>query len=96
MAIAILEATFHINNFILFYVAAVAEKTTQKAAKSSRAKELTSVMMRPALVEGMESGILFTAMLALPHYIEILSTIMAGLVGIGIVQRIIWTLKALG
>ena len=92
-AVAILEATFHVNNFILFYVAAVAEKREGKGAP--KAKELTSVMMRPALIEGTESGVIFTLMLAFPSYIEASSWLMAGLVIVGIVQRTLWVTAAL-
>ncbi|KAK5019904.1 hypothetical protein LTR60_000029 [Cryomyces antarcticus] len=58
-AVAVLEATFHINNFVLFYIGAVV------AAKADG--ELTSVVMTPALIEGLESGLIFTAMFAWPH-----------------------------
>ena len=92
-AVAVLEASFHVNNFVLFYVAAVAEKRVAKGGAG--AKELTSVMMRPALIEGMESGLLFTAMLAWPRLIEWWCWIMACLVAIGIAQRVIWTVLAL-
>lgn len=95
-AVAFLEAAFHVNNFILFYIAAVAEKLSHGAEKGSGKKnELTSVMMRPALVEGMESGIMFTAMLAFPGAIQSLSWIMAGLVSVGIIQRTIWVVGSL-
>ena len=92
-AVAILEATFHVNNFILFYVAAVAGGREGKG--DPKAKELTSVMMRPALIEGMESGVMFTLMLAFPSYIEASSWLMAGLVIIGIVQRTLWVTAVL-
>ena len=93
--IAVLEATFHINNFILFYVAAIAEKVAIREPQGSKSKELTSVMMRPALMEGMESGILFTVMLAFPRSIRLWSLSMAMLVSIGILQRGRWVLLAL-
>lgn len=92
-AVAILESTFHINNFVLFYIAAVAEK--QQANNGRSSSELTSVMMRPALIEGMESALLFTAMLAFPTQVRILSWTMAGLVCIGIGQRTYWVVNAL-
>ncbi|KAL8764545.1 MAG: hypothetical protein Q9209_007976 [Squamulea sp. 1 TL-2023] len=99
-SVAVLEATFHINNFILFYVAAVAEKVskTQGSGNPKKAKqeELTSVMMRPALVEGMESGLIFTAMLAFPNLLQTLSWSMSTLVAVGILQRTFWVIKALG
>lgn len=92
-AVAVLEASFHINNFVLFYVAAVAEKRVLKGG--AKAKELTSVMMRPALIEGMESGLIFSAMLAWPTMIEWWCWVMASLVGVGIAQRVAWTVPAL-
>ena len=92
-SVAILEATFHVNNFILFYVAAIAEKRARK--DDAKSKELTSVMMRPALIEGMESGAIFTLMLVFPTYIEALSWLMAGLVTIGIAQRTFWVTTVL-
>lgn len=93
-AVALLEATFHVNNFILFYVAAVAEK--RRGKDDGVSKELTSVMMRPALIEGMESAVIFTVMLALPTYLQELSWLMAGAVSVGIVQRTLWVIAALG
>lgn len=108
LSIAVVEVSFHINNFVLFFVAAVVEKRRAGAAISERkrggddadvvgqnerevkVKELTSVAMRPALVEGVESGILFTVMLAMPAWTEWVCWVMAGLVGIGICQRVVW------
>ena len=80
-AIAFLEASFHINNFVLFYVAAVASKRA--------ANELTSVSMKPALVEGFESALFFTNMLFWPEGISLQSWVMTGAVCFGIVQRIV-------
>lgn len=93
MAVAVLESSFHINNFILFYVGAVSE--TRQRVGDVKTKELTSVMMRPALVEGMESACFFTAMLAFPSYIEVWCWTMAGLVAVGIGQRTLWVTSAL-
>ncbi|KAL8906368.1 MAG: hypothetical protein Q9207_002080 [Kuettlingeria erythrocarpa] len=99
-SVAVLEATFHVNNFILLYVAAIAEKWSKVeekgAASKVKQKELTSIMMRPALVEGMESGLIFTAMLVYPSAIRILSWAMASLVTVGILQRTLWVVNALG
>ncbi|MCJ1320279.1 hypothetical protein MMC15_005617 [Xylographa vitiligo] len=81
VAIAALEASFHINNFILFYVAAVASKRKDG--------ELTSVTMTPALVEGFEAGLCFTIMLIWPNMITLWSWLMSLAVAIGIVQRVL-------
>ena len=103
LSVAVLEASFHINNFVLFFVAAILEKRKASAVKNDRdeaegdfkVKELTSVAMRPALVEGMESGILFTIMLAAPARTELVCWFMAFLVGIGICQRVVWLVPAM-
>ena len=87
VSVAILEASFHINNFVLFYISAVAAKGEEK--------ELTSVTMRPALIEGFESGLLFTAMLLWPQYIDFWCWAMSAAVGIGICQRVLWVVQAL-
>lgn len=101
LAIALVEASFHVNNFVLFYVAAVVEKRVrtlsdkdgEREAKATR--ELTSVTMRPALIEGFESGVLFTLMIWRPAWTEALCWLMAGLVGVGICQRTAWVVSAL-
>ncbi|KAL8848486.1 MAG: hypothetical protein Q9221_006488 [Calogaya cf. arnoldii] len=117
LAVAVLEATFHVNNFVLFYVAALVAKLAAMEGKKQdrkeegkrvkkdghggkgevkdRKKELTSVSMRPALIEGFESGVLFTLMLIFPSAIEGLSWLMAGLVAVGIGQRTVWVVGAL-
>ncbi|MCJ1284950.1 hypothetical protein MMC26_004287 [Xylographa opegraphella] len=80
VAVATLEASFHINNFILFYIAAVASKRKDG--------ELTSITMTPALVEGFEAGLCFTIMLIWPSMITLWSWLMSLAVAIGIVQRV--------
>ena len=92
-AVAMLEASFHLNNFVLFYIAAIAEKAA--SVGGTRSKELTSLMMKPALIEGMESALFFTAMLAYPEYIRAWSYSMAGLVLIGTFQRVVWVMLVL-
>ena len=78
-SVAFVEATFHINNFVLFYCAAIAAKPEKN--------EVTSVTMRPALIEGFESGLLFTAMLIWPSHVGTLCWVMGGLVAFGVLQR---------
>lgn len=82
-AVALLEASFHVNNFVLFYVAAVAAQKQDD--------ELTSVTMKPALIEGLESGFLFTLMFVFPARINLLCWIMAVSVALGTAQRV-WSL----
>lgn len=82
-ALALLEASFHVNNFVLFYIAAV--------AADKKDGELTSVTMKPALIEGFESGLLFTMMLIWPARINAWCRVMAMGVALGTIQRI-WRL----
>ncbi|RMY65342.1 hypothetical protein D0864_12121 [Hortaea werneckii] len=97
-AVACSEASFHVNNFVLFYIAAITEK--QKAANAvsdkkskttgtgeKRVKELTSLSMKPALVEGAESGLIFTVMLVKSEWTQILCWMLTGGVAIGTAQR---------
>ena len=86
-AVAMLEGTFHINNFVLFYISAVV------AAKADG--ELTSVSMKPALVEGLESGVLFTAMFVWPEYLTLLCWGMSGAVIVGVGQRLYFIIPSL-
>ncbi len=82
-ALALLEASFHVNNFVLFYIGAV--------AADKKDGELTSVTMKPALIEGFESGLLLTMMLLWPARVNLWSRVMAIGVGIGTSQRV-WML----
>ena len=86
-SIAVLEASFHVNNFVLFYAAAISSKM--------RSGELTSVTMQPALIEGFESGIIFTLMFAFPQHLTLLSCVMAAGVFIGTLQRVVALVRAL-
>lgn len=86
-AVAMVEATFHVNNFVLFYIAAVATKRGEK--------ELTSVTMRPALIEGFESGVIFTTMLIWPGWITWLCWGMSAVVAVGVGQRVAYLVPVL-
>lgn len=103
-SVALAELSFHINNFVLFFVGAVVEKRKAVAADAKESgkrvaedavRELTSVSMRPALVEGAESGAIFTVMLAAPRWTESLCWVLIIGVVIGIVQRVLWVTRAL-
>lgn len=95
-SIAVLEASFYLNNFVLFYAAAITEKASVRSTKDGRGEhEVTSLNMRPALVEGFESGVFFTAMLAFPSYLFVLAWGMSMCVFIGTVQRIGWLVGVL-
>lgn len=96
LAVSLAEAAFHVNNFILFYVAAISEKKKKAGSDEKEVvKELTSLSMRPALIEGAESGIIFSIMLARPEWTCPLCWILAVGVAIGIGQRVSWVISAL-
>ena len=59
----------------------------QPGSESTKTKELTSLSMKPALVEGFESGLAFTLMLAIPAWTEALCWVLSAGVIVGIVQR---------
>lgn len=95
IVVSMLEASFHINNFVLFYVAALIEKFKAVGMKEE-SRHLTSLSMRPALIEGVESALIFTAMLAKPSLTLHLSLVMSVLVALGTLQRVSWIFSALG
>jgi len=86
LVVALLEASFWINNFVLLYIAALVEKGKD---------ELTSLAMRPALIEGFESAVFFTLMLAVPSLVGVLSAVMFMGVVFGTGQRVRWVVLAL-
>ena len=94
LLVALLEASFFINNFVLFYIAALIEKH-KSGGLQRQAKEVTSLAMRPALIEGFESGVFFTLMLALPDLVGPLALLMFLGVVFGTAQRVWWLATAL-
>lgn len=95
LVVAGLEASFWINNFVLFYIAALVEKKNAQGLRRAT-DELTSLAMRPALVEGFESAVFFTLMLAMPGHAGLLSSVMFVCVVYSTWQRGHWLVKALG
>lgn len=95
MSIAVLEASFFVNTFVLFYFAAIIATENAKPRRSQEAKALTAVDMPPALMEGLESGICFTCMILWPASIAVISWTMAVGVFVSIVQRAWWMIRVL-
>ncbi len=94
LVVALLEASFYLNNFVLFYIAALVEKSNAEGLERQK-DEVTSLAMRPALVEGFESGVFFTLMLASPQNLVPLCWIMLVGVAFGTCQRVRWLITAL-
>ena len=100
LVVMLLEASFHINNFVLFFHGAVVEKAKARVLANQReahhkttsglhhaAEELTTIAMQPALIEGFEAGIFFTLMLMFRDYLFSLSLLMLLGVTAGTTQR---------
>ncbi|KAJ9091727.1 hypothetical protein QFC21_007122 [Naganishia friedmannii] len=83
-AVAYLLASFHVNNVILFYLAAV---LPPPSAAEIGEKEMTSLRLLPALVEGTESLAIFTVMIALPNWFLAVTCTMTTLVVVNVLQR---------
>jgi phosphatidylglycerophosphate synthase len=92
---ALLEASFFLNNFVLFYIAALIERKNVEGLHKEK-EEITSLAMRPALIEGFESGVFFTVMLAIPSLVGPVACLMFVGVALGTWQRSRWLIIALG
>ncbi len=90
MASALLLGSFHVNNVVLFYLAALpAPKAPPAGAGKVDRKHLTSLRMMPALVEGTESIVFFTAMIACPRWFVGIASMMTAAVVVNVVQRLL-------
>ncbi len=82
---AVLLATFYVNTVSWTYLSALAEK---RAAGASQRGESTSIHMPSGLVEGAETIVAFTVMLAVPSWTVAGFGVMSAAVAVTIVQRI--------
>lgn len=89
---ALLLATFYANTMSWTYLAAIAEKRGDGAVPTG---ERTTVHMPAGLVEGAETIVLFVLMLAFPDHAIWWFSAMAGLVGVTVIQRIVWAVRNL-
>jgi phosphatidylglycerophosphate synthase len=88
---AVLLASFYVNTMSWTLLSALAERHEQHRV----AEVGTTFRMPTALVEGAETIVLFSLMLALPRYVLQLFAIMSIGVGISIVQRVVWAIRNL-
>ena len=89
---AALEGTFLVNACSWMYLSAVLEK---RAAGAQARGELTTVTMPPALVAGFETVVFYALFFLLPARLELLFGLMATMVGINVVQRLLWARRVL-
>jgi len=70
VALVLLEVTFFVNAAGLFFLSALIEKNenAKKKYESKGKKEVTTLRMPPALIEGSESLILFTLIILFCEY----------------------------
>lgn len=94
LIVALLEASFWLNNFVLFYIAALVEKRNTQGLQRGK-DEATTLAMSPTLVEGLESSVFFTLMLVMPDFVGPLSSMMFLGVVLGTWQRVHWLVTAL-
>lgn len=91
-ATAIMLGLFYVNTCTWSVLAAILEKRARGAANSG---EQTSITMPSGLIEGFESIVFYTVLLAIPVWAVPLCGLMAAAVGITIVQRLCWGISAL-
>ncbi len=89
---AVLEATFFVNACSWMYLSAVLEK---RASGARATGELTTVTMPPALVAGFETVVFFALFYLFPTHLVPLFGTMSVLVGINVIQRLLWARNVL-
>ncbi len=87
LAAMALLASFFVNAASWMYLSALLER--RQAGAKSRG-ELTSVTMPPGLIAGTETVILYSCFFLFPQRMAELFALMAALVGVTIVQRVVW------
>lgn len=90
IAAAALLAAFYVNTISWSYLAALIERRGIR-----REGEYTSVAMPGGLIEGAETVVVYSLMLAVPAWSVALFWAMAGAVAITVGQRVVWALRNL-
>jgi phosphatidylglycerophosphate synthase len=92
IAVAVLLATFYLNAISWSFLSAV---LARRGADGRPRTRRTTLAMPPGLVEGAETLVLFTLILAFPDFAIGLCWLMAGGVLISVLQRLAWARRAL-
>ena len=92
VALVVLLGSYYLNAASWMYLSAILEKRGQGATARD---EPTTVTMPQALIGGSETIIMYVAWLLVPRHIALLMSIMAALVGISVLQRIVWAYRNL-
>jgi phosphatidylglycerophosphate synthase len=104
---AVLIATFYVNTMSWTLLSALFDRSSGERSesegsvnngfdRSSGERSESTFHMPTALVEGFETIVLFTIMLAVPSKSHLVFALMAAGVTISIVQRVVWALRNLG
>jgi phosphatidylglycerophosphate synthase len=86
-------AAFYVNAAAWMYLSAVLEK---RAMGASHRGERTTVAMPEGFIGGTESMLVYAAFFFIPGHLRIAFGAFAVMVGLTIVQRLIWAKRALG
>jgi len=92
IAVAVLLATFYVNAISWSFLSAVLARRGQDGTADSRR---TTLAMPRGLVEGAETVVFFTLILAFPQWAIGLCWLMAAAVTISVLQRLAWAQRAL-
>lgn len=92
VALSFLLAGFYVNSASWLYLSAILEKRKQGAGEKG---EMTTVTFPAGLIGGGETILFFSLFIAFPSYIALLFSIMAGLVGVTVAQRLVWAKRNL-
>jgi phosphatidylserine synthase len=87
-----LEGAFFVNACSWMYLSAVLEK---RASGARATGELTTVTMPPALVAGFETVVFYSLFFLFPDRLAVLFGLMTTLVGINVIQRLLWSRRVL-
>lgn len=90
LAAAVLVAAFYVNAASWMYLAALLEKRSAPSAATQ-----TSVTMPGGLVEGTETIFFYALFIVLPDAAVPLMLVMAGAVGVTVLQRLMWAARNL-
>lgn len=93
IATAVLLATFYVNATSWLLIAAVIEKRGRDAHPDSTGP--TTIVMPSGIVEGTETLVVFSLLLAFPDHAVVWTSAMAFLVVVTVLQRVAWALRHL-
>ena len=95
IATGVLLATFYVNAVSWLFLSAVIERRTARATGHRSSSGPTTIVMPAGVIEGTETIVLFTLLLAFPDHAVFWCSSMAALVGFNVLQRLHWARRNL-